>query len=304
MGVIRLGYVHLRATDNSEARKHYEDVLGLKLMHEEPDRLYYKAWDEWDHHHLVLEQGGLGLNKFGFKVTGPEALDEFERKTRQFGCTVMRMSKGENLAVGEGLRVVLPSEHIMELYYDIEYVGTEVGTINPLLRPKHLIGIGVPQLDHMLLSAEDPGLMERFFTECMNFRVSERVVTELGEKGKVIGTWLFATHKTHDIAFINGVNGKFHHIGYKVMDWNAIRIAGEILGMNDVSVGFGPDIHGLSRGQTIYFFDPAGNRNEVFAGGYETFPDWPTMTWTADQLLRAVGHIGREMKENHFTVVT
>jgi catechol 2,3-dioxygenase len=30
-----------------------------------------------------------------------------------------------------------------------------------------------------------------------------------------------------------------------------------------------PARHGITRGTTIYFFDPAGNRNEVFAGlGY------------------------------------
>jgi len=304
MGVIRLGYVHLRVTDLNEARRHYEDILGLKVVHEEFGKLYLKAWDEWDHHHLVLEEGGTGLSKFGFKVTGPESLEKFEKSIAAFGCTVNRMSKGENYAVGEGLRTELPSGHVMELYYEIEYVGTEVGTLNPQPRPRELRGIGAPALDHMLLSAERPDILERFFTECMDFRVSERVVSELGEDGELIGTWMFVTHKTHDIAFIQGKDKMFHHMGYKLLDWSAIRHAGEILGMNDVSVGFGPDIHGLSRGQTIYFFDPAGNRNEVFAGGYEAFRDWPTITWTSDQLLRAVGHIGREMKENHFTVLT
>ncbi|MNR45383.1 Metapyrocatechase [compost metagenome] len=74
--------------------------------------------------------------------------------------------------------------------------------------------------------------------------------------------------------------------------------------MDDASVGFGPDVHGLSRGDTIYFFDPAGNRMEVFAGGYETYPDFPTVTWTADEIDRAVSYIGREVAENHFTVDT
>lgn len=74
--------------------------------------------------------------------------------------------------------------------------------------------------------------------------------------------------------------------------------------MDDVPVGFGPDIHGLSRGDTIYFFDPAGNRNEVFSGGYETYSDFPTITWTADKTDPAVSYIGREIAENHFTVDT
>ena len=45
--------------------------------------------------------------------------------------------------------------------------------------------------------------------------------------------------------------------------------------MDDVSVDIGPTQHGITRGETIYFFDPAGNRNEVFAGGYFSYPDRP-----------------------------
>jgi catechol 2,3-dioxygenase len=36
----------------------------------------------------------------------------------------------------------------------------------------------------------------------------------------------------------------------------------------------------------------------------ETARDMPTMNWTEDQIIRAIGHIGREVKENHFTVLT
>jgi catechol 2,3-dioxygenase len=43
-----------------------------------------------------------------------------------------------------------------------------------------------------------------------------------------------------------------------------------------------------TRGMTIYFFDPSGNRNEVFAGGYRTGPDFPTITWTEDQLGKGI----------------
>jgi hypothetical protein len=34
--------------------------------------------------------------------------------------------------------------------------------------------------------------------------------------------------------------------------------------------------HGITRGETIYFFDPSGNRNETFAGlSYLAQPDRP-----------------------------
>ena len=52
-----------------------------------------------------------------------------------------------------------------------------------------------------------------------------------------------------------------------------------LLSMYEVPFDVTPTRHGISRGQTIYFFDPSGNRNEAFAGGYMAFADMPTITW-------------------------
>jgi catechol 2,3-dioxygenase len=71
-----------------------------------------------------------------------------------------------------------------------------------------------------------------------------------------------------------------------------------------VSVDIGPTQHGITRGETIYFFDPAGNRNEVFAGGYEAFPDRPVTVWTPDQLGKGIFYIDRELNDRFTTVLT
>ena len=46
--------------------------------------------------------------------------------------------------------------------------------------------------------------------------------------------------------------------------------AGHIFSMDDVPIDIGPTRHGITRGMTIYFSGPSGNRNEVFAGGSTT----------------------------------
>jgi catechol 2,3-dioxygenase len=304
MGVLRLGYVHARVTDLDQARSHYGETLGMKLAAQHDDKLYYKAWDEWDHHSVVLEPGGVGLVKLGYKVATSDDLDLFEGRATAFGCITERMSKGDNLSVGDGVRIVLPSEHVIELYHEIDYTGTETGTLNPGPFPRHLVGIGVPRIDHALVTCEDPALLERFFAECLDFRPGERLVTEPGENGELIGSWMFCGQTPHDIAFIKGPNAKLHHFAYQLVDWNAIRHAGDIMAMDDVPVDVGPTRHGITRGETIYFFDPSGNRNEVFSGGYVTGPDFPTITWTADQLAKGIFYIKREVDERFTSVLT
>ena len=111
MSVMRLGYVHIRVTDLEEARDHYSNTLGMSVVHEEPGRLHLKCWDEWDHHSLVLEEGGVGLVKLGYKCSSEDDLAEFEKRCSQFGATTGRFSRGENMTVGDGVRVTLPSEH-------------------------------------------------------------------------------------------------------------------------------------------------------------------------------------------------
>ena len=330
MGVMRLGYVHVRVTDMDEALNHYSNTMGMKVVAEnepvgastkisieeteapgerphvavEPPRsAHLKCWDEWDHHSLVLEETGVGLVKLGYKCASAEDLDAFENRARAFGVTTTRMSKGENLAVGDGVRITLPSDHTIELYNEIEYTGTETGTLNPDPWPRDRRGAGAPWIDHALVTAEDPALTERFMMEVLDFKPSERAITDI-ENPEVIGTWLFCGDSPHDLAIVKGQNGKLHHFAFFMTDWNDILRAGDIFAMDDVPIDVGPTRHGITRGMTIYFFDPSGNRNEVFAGGYRTGPDFPTINWTADQLAKGIFYISREMNERFLNVVT
>ena len=116
---------------------------------------------------------------------------EIENRIRAFGALYERMSKGDNTSVGDGLRVILPSEHTLELYSDIEYVGTATGLWNPDPWPRRgLRGIGVPRLDHMLITTEDPALLERFFAEVLDFQPAERLVGG-PDNTDLVGSWMF-----------------------------------------------------------------------------------------------------------------
>ena len=302
--VMRLGYVQLRVTDLEEARNHYSNTLGMEVVHEEPGKLWLKCWDEWDHHSLVIEEGGVGLVKLGYKVESPEALADFERRSQQFGATVGRFSEGENLKVGDGVRITLPSDHTLELYTDMEFAGTETGAINPEAWPRNIRGVGTHWIDHALISVEEPALVERFMSECLDFRSAERAVVSM-EDPELLGSWMTCGESPHDLAFIKGPNNKLHHFAYHLEDWSAILKAGDIFSMDDVPIDIGPTRHGITRGTTIYFFDPAGNRNEVFAGlGYRAQKDFPTITWTADQLAKGIFYHARELNEGFTTVFT
>ena len=304
MSVLRLGYVHARVTDLSDAVSHYERTLGMRKVDQIDGRQYFRGWDEWEHHCLVLEEGGVGLVKLGYRCASPDDIAEYEKRAQAFGVTVERMSKGDNPEVGDGIRITLPSEHTVELFADMTVVGNDTGFINPEVFPRDLAGVGVPGIDHALITAEDPALTERFFVECLDWFPTERVQTSLDDDHQMIGTWLSASMKVHDLAIIGGPQGKLHHFAFQLSDWSAVGRAASLFSMDDVSVDIGPTQHGITRGTTIYFFDPSGNRNEVFAGGYHAYRDRPVVRWTVDQLGKGIFYVDRELNERFTTVLT
>ena len=303
MGVMRLGFVHVRETDLEKASQYYTQVLGLQEVTRQDGRHYFKCWDEYDHHSVVIENGGLGLVKMGYKVESPDDLARIERAAQTFGLSVGRVSKGENLGQGEALRCILPSDHVLELYAEAEQPGTSVGVLNPDPWPSQQAGISPSRLDHLLLTAEDVQTTVDFFTQVLGFRMSERIVPDQHSR-ELLAAFLFCSNKAHDIAFVRGPNGKLHHYAFWLDSWNDILRAGDTLSRNNLTIDMGPTRHGITRGTTIYFFGPNGNRNEVFSGGYTTYPDFPCITWTADQIGRAVFYIQQEVNERFNTYLT
>lgn len=183
-------------------------------------------------------------------------------------------------------------------------VGLEVGTHNPDAFPRHLVGIGAPRLDHALILAPDVKEMERYFREVCDFFPTERVATTLDDDAHYIATWLTVGNTNHDIAILEGEAGRIHHFAFEMRGWSDILHAGDIFAMDDTPVDIGPTRHGITRGTTIYFFDPSGNRNETFAGGYQCFRDRPVVTWTPEAVGKGIFYHARELNERFMTVST
>ncbi len=303
MAVMRLGFVQVRETDLDKASEYYTNVLGLQEVTRQDGKRYFKCWDEYDHHSMVIENGGLGLVKMGYKVESQDDLAQIENAAETFGLKVNRVSAGENLGQGQAIRCILPSEHVLELYAEAEQLGTQVGVLNPDPWPSGQAGIAPSRLDHMLVTAEDVQANVDFFTQVLGFRMSERIVPDQNSD-ELLGAFLFCSNKAHDIAFVKGPNGKLHHYAFWLDSWNDILRAGDTLARNNLKIDMGPTRHGITRGTTIYFFGPNGNRNEVFSGGYMTYPDFPCITWTADQIGKAIFYIQQEVHARFNTYVT
>ena len=304
-GVMRAGSVQIRVTEMAAAEKHYTDVLGLIKTHEGGDgRVYLKAWDEHDHHSVVLREAETaGMDHMAFKVSDNDTLNAYEQKLEDSGVIVTRIPAGNDEATGERLQFVIPTGHTIELYSDMEQVGNGLSLDNPEVWPDDLKGMRPTRFDHCLLYGDDLDGSVRLFTEILGFKLAEQVVTP--DRKLMIGAFLTAANKPHDIAFIRSPEkNKFHHASFYVESWSDLQYCADIIAKKRVPLDIGPTRHGITRGGTIYFFDPSGNRNETFCGGYIHYPDRPTLTWTEDDLGRAIFYYARKLNENFLSVTT
>ena len=302
-GVLRPGCAQLRVLDMDAALKHYVDLLGLSVVSKEADgRVYLKAWDEFDRHSVILrETDTAGADFFSFKVDSDASLTGFERRIKDYGLAVEHIAAGEQPGLGRRIAFTLFSGHRIELYAQIERSKDAPGILNPYIWPKIPHGIGAIRMDHILFYGPDIDKNLDFFQKALDFHLTEKIELPDGN----LAIWLSCSNKAHDIAFVKHAEpGKFHHLAFLLEDWNAIGHAADLMIQTETSIDIGPTRHGVTRGQTIYFFDPSGNRNEVYAGGYTAYPDDPLRVWDDKELGRGIFYYERAMNERFLTVLT
>jgi catechol 2,3-dioxygenase len=298
MGIMRIGHVSLRVMDMAAALKHYENVPGMKKTMEDKDgNVYLKCWDEWDKFSVILTPSDqAGMNHVAYKVKQDADLDSLKAKVEAYGIKTTDLPEGTLPATGRMLQFNLPSGHEMRLYAMKECVGTEVGSINPDPWPDNITGAGAHWLDHVALMCPfDPAAgvnkvaeNTKFFLEVFDFFQTEQVTVGPGGAFQ-LASFISCSSKPHDIAFIGGPTPGLHHVSFFLDSWHDILKAADVMAKNKVRIEVAPTRHGLTRGETIYFFDPSGNRNETFAGlGYQAQPDRPVTTWTEDEVGRGI----------------
>ena len=304
-GVLRPGHAVLRVLDLDESVHFYTEVMGLKETgRDKSGRVYFKCWDERDHNSFVIRKADrAGMDCFGFKVQNVAVLNTLEGRLREYGVVTERVPAGEMLETGERVRFHLPTGHLIELYAEKTSVGNGLGDINPEAWLPDQKGISPIRMDHALIYGGDIDGNRKLFEEVLDFTLVERVKMEDGTTD--LATWLTCSNKAHDIAMVrHPEDNKLHHVSFLLETWEQVLRAADIMSMNRVSIDIGPTRHGITRGTTIYFFDPSGNRLETFSGGYEWYPDHTPITWTWDQVGRGIFYHDRKLNEAFLSVVT
>lgn len=304
-GIMRPGHVQIRVLDIEAAITHYRDLLGLiEMDRDEQGRVYLKGWTEVDKFSLVLREADTsGMDFMAFKVLNNEVLEQLEIDLKAYGCTVDQIPAQDLKSCGRRIRFKAPTGHFFELFSEKEQTGKwGIEPVNPEAWPRDLKGMKATRFDHCLLYGPNVQQTYELFRDVLGFDLAERVINP---EENLAAAFLTVSTKAHDVAFIECPDpGMLHHASFRLETWEDVLRAADLISMTDTSIDIGPTRHGLTHGKTVYFFDPSGNRNEVFCGGDYHYPDHEPVTWKAEDLGKAIFYHDRVLNERFLTVLT
>ena len=179
-GVLRPGHIQIRVMDLDEGVHHYRDVLGLEETgRDATGRVYLRAWDERDHHSIILRQADrAGMDFFGFKVDSVATLNRLDQAVRDWGLSTERLPAGDLLETGERVRFEIPSGHLIALYAEKTFIGCDRGEKDPKhYSPKMDHGIAPMRFDHALLYGPNVDKVLDLFTNVLGFHLAEYVLS-------------------------------------------------------------------------------------------------------------------------------
>jgi 2,3-dihydroxy-p-cumate/2,3-dihydroxybenzoate 3,4-dioxygenase len=257
----RFGYLVLNVTDLDASQAFYQEVVGLAPSDGAaagPCR-FLRCNDQ--HHDLVLVQAdNPGLKRLGFEVESEAELAKLTAVLDSNGLawTTIPESEVSGMRTSPGIRTSEPTTGCtLDFYAWMEEAPT------PYI-PRHA---KILRLGHTVLKSSDYKASVRYFTEVLNFKVSDSI------KERVTFMRCFPNpfHHSLGIGNGNGANG-FHHVNFMCTDVDDIGMNYWRLQKLNVPIVNGPGRHLPSGSMFLYFLDPDDMTVE-YSFGMEEFPE-------------------------------
>jgi 3,4-dihydroxyphenylacetate 2,3-dioxygenase len=289
--ITRCAHAEFRVTDLGRARAFYVDALGMLEIASDRDHLYLGGYEERDKYSLILRKADSpGVGHIAFRVAEEDDLDKLERVYQDAGLPTLWIEANSlEPAQGKALRVQDPSGLPVEFYHIIEQRERLMQRFD-LYRGAHVM-----RIDHFNCQVPDVQMAYDWWTQTMGFWCSEYTVSD-DPSEKLWAAWLHRKQNVHDLALMNGIGPRLHHVGMWLQDTSSVLRACDILASLGMAgcIERGPGRHGLSNAFFLYLRDEDNNRVELYTSDYIIpDPDFEPIKWKLSDPRRATfwGHL-------------
>ncbi len=302
--IAHIGHVEIGVTDLEKSVWFFTEVMGLFITAEQDDRVYLRAWQDFEHHTLILKKAEKsGLKHIGWRVSSESALKAFEKQFKDMGIEYKWVEGGNELGQGDAIQFRSPSGFPIELYWDMELYNNPKTASKLPSHPMKYTGKGVAprRFDHVNVLVNDVAKEQEWWTNLLG--IHHRYYIQ-NEENVRLGSWLSRTNVSHELAIMR--NSKqdgalFHHLAYYLDSPDELIRAANLMAENDIPIEWGPGKHGTSGAQFLYVIEPSGNRVEIWTGGFLIFaPDWKPIEWSPEAGPLGLNMWGSKAPESYF----
>ena len=283
VNVLRAAHAELFVSNLAMAREFYVNLLGFIETASDNNHLYLRCLEDREHHSLVLSQkphGGAG--HIAFRVASPDDLEALSRLAQEQALP-QRWITDEEQGQSRALRMQDPTGLPVEFYCEME-------TVPRMLQQYHLHkAVQIMRLDHFNCQVPDVLTTATWYQQMLGFRTNEYTVKETPHGDELWASWMSRKQTVHDLALMNGLGARLHHVGFWLPDAMAVLRACDVLAAAGYhqNIERGPGRHGLSNALFVYVRDPDGNRLELYANDYLTAdPDAEPIRWELEDPRR------------------
>jgi 2,3-dihydroxy-p-cumate/2,3-dihydroxybenzoate 3,4-dioxygenase len=241
-------YVRLGTRDLARANRYARDVVGLELAREEAGAHYFRS-DDRDHT-LVYFEGDPSDHTVGFELR-----------------TAAELDAAASLLGNAGIEVKVGSSEQCEqrrVQGFVNFRDPTGNSIDLVVRPHHSgrryvasRDAGITGFSHVGLCTTDAARDERFWTEVLGARVSDRI-------GAAPLLRIDEVH--HKIALFPAARAGIQHVNHQVASLDDVMRAWYLLQSLGVRIVFGPGRHPTSGAVFLYFEGPDGMVYEYSTG--------------------------------------
>jgi catechol 2,3-dioxygenase-like lactoylglutathione lyase family enzyme len=246
INVKRLGHATIETPDISRQVAHFQEVLGLVLVGEEPGRAFLAT--PAGQLAIVLERGEVSrTSKLAFEVSPEAAVEEFQGFLSGLGFA----SDPRSDAL-PGVRTSLTFDDFkgtqVELFANWDVLP---GTVPPV------DSISPLKLGHVAFVVPDAKRAEAFYRDVLGFRTSDWIGDHF--------VFMRCSPDHHTVNFVEGPGPvRMHHIAFELKDRSHLIDSCDRLGEADREILWGPLRHGPGHNLATYHHTPDEQVIELF----------------------------------------
>jgi catechol 2,3-dioxygenase len=263
-GVIsEMGYVALQTTDVERSVAHARRILGLTETGR-TDRTVTLASARGGRELVYADAPVDAVDRIGLVARDQAALDVIHRRILDRGLAILSLdSTGSGAGASSGIVFVGPGGFVFDVYLRDETRHDGRG------------GRGPDRYGHVNLHPTDLAGMLSFFTEVLEFRISDVI-------GDDFAYFLRCNAEHHGVALMKG-NGWLHHHAWQTQSIADLgQLADRVHDFGEHLL-MGPVRHGAGHNIAAYYVEPAGGVVELYTDMEMIYDDErPPIVWPRD----------------------